>query len=323
MFYKLLTSRPLTCIRKQGLSTSPRSTSAVGFIGLGNMGRGMAKNLLEKGNLVVAFDTNANTMAEAVKLGVVAAKGPNEVAAKSSSILTMLPNNDAVIACYTEPGGILEGVQPGALLIDSSTIDPAVSRAMSEAASAKGAIFVDAPVSGGVNAAAAGTLTFMVGADKDEHFAAAQKILAHMGKSITHCGQVGTGQAVKICNNMLLAISMIGVSETMNLGINLGLDPKLLASILGSATGRCWSVDTYNPVPGVLPNVPSSNNYQGGFGSALMLKDLGLAQDAANRTGSATPLGSLSLQMYRIMCNAGFAGKDFSSAFQFIKNSPK
>ena len=133
---------------------------------------------------------------------------------------------------------------------------------MAEAAKEKGAIFVDAPVSGGVNAAAAGTLTFMVGADKVEEFEAAQKILAFMGKSITHCGQVGTGQAVKICNNMLLAISMIGVSETMNLGINLGLDPKLLTSILSSATGRCWSVDTYNPVPGVMPNVPSSNSYQ-------------------------------------------------------------
>ncbi len=159
----------------------------------------------------------------------------------------------------------------------------------------------------------------MVGAPSEDDFATAKAILGQMGAKIIHCGDVGTGGAVKICNNMLLAISMIGVSETMNLGVNLGLDPKLLSEILGSATGRCWSVDTYNPVPGVMPNVPSSNGYKGGFGASLMLKDLGLSQDAATRTGSSTPLGSLALHMYRIMCNSGYAEKDFSSAYEFLQ----
>merc|ERR550539_699007 len=163
----------------------------------------------------------------------------------------------------------------------------------------------------------------MVGAPSAKDFDQAKDILQHMGKAIIHCGDVGTGGAVKICNNMLLAVSMIGVSETMNLGINLGLDPKLLAEILSSATGRCWSVDTYNPCPGVLPNVPSSNEYKGGFGTALMTKDLGLAQDAATRAQSATPLGSLAHQIYRVMCNAGYADKDFSAAFQFLKEEEK
>lgn len=291
--------------------------SSVGFIGLGNMGRGMAKNLTEKGQSVVAFDTDAQAFKG---LDVQKASCPEEVAEKCRQIVTMLPNNEAVRQVYTGPKGVLSAVQQGAFLIDSSTIDPALSKEMAQLAAKAGAeAFVDAPVSGGVNAAAAGTLTFMVGASKNEHFKKAESILEMMGKNITHCGDVGTGQAVKICNNMLLAVSMIGVSETMNLGINLGLDPKLLSSILSSATGRCWSVDTYNPVPGVMPNVPSSNNYQGGFGASLMLKDLGLAQDAATRTNTSTPLGSLALHMYRIMCNSGYDGKDFSSAFEFLQ----
>merc|ERR1712066_1028052 len=163
----------------------------------------------------------------------------------------------------------------------------------------------------------------MEGAARESDFESARALLEDMGKNIIYCGEVGTGGAVKICNNMLLAVSMIGVSETMNLGINLGLDKKLLAQILSSATGRCWSVDTYNPVPGVMENVPSSNDYKGGFGSALMLKDLGLSQDAATRAQAATPLGSLSHQLYRVMCKAGYSEKDFSSAFQFLREDQK
>merc|ERR1712066_379728 len=159
----------------------------------------------------------------------------------------------------------------------------------------------------------------MEGAARESDFESARAVLEMMGKAIIHCGDVGTGGAVKICNNMLLAVSMIGVSETMNLGINLGLDPKLLAEILSSATGRCWSVDTYNPCPGVMPNVPSSNDYKGGFGSSLMLKDLGLSQDAATRTNTSTPMGSLAMHIYRIMCNSGYDNKVFGSAFDFLK----
>ncbi|MBN3287037.1 3HIDH protein, partial [Polyodon spathula] len=153
----------------------------------------------------------------------------------------------------------------------------------------------------------------------EEEFTAVQELLTCMGTNVVYCGEVGTGQAAKICNNMLLAISMIGTAETMNLGIRLGLDPKLLSKILNMSSGRCWSSDTYNPVPGVMEGVPSANNYQGGFGTTLMTKDLGLAQDSATNTKTAIPLGSLSHQIYRVMCARGYAQKDFSSVFQFLR----
>lgn len=295
---------------------SAPANNTVGFIGLGNMGKGMAENLVTKGHPVLAFDVTAEAVSDIVGKGAQGASGPAQVAAGSERVVTMLPNNAIVEAVYKE---VLDNATSGSLLIDCSTVDPALSKQLSQEAQAKGCQFVDAPVSGGINAASAGTLTFMVGAESEETFAAAEILLKNMGAKITHCGGVGTGGAVKICNNLLLAISMIGTSEAMNLGIKLGLDPKLLASIMGSATGRCWSVDTYNPCPGVLDNVPSSNDYRGGFGTALMTKDLGLAQDAATRTNAATPLGSVAHQMYRVMCNAGYAEKDFSSAFQFLR----
>eukprot|EP00069_Balaena_mysticetus_P005483 bmy_18206T0 len=170
----------------------------------------------------------------------------------------------------------------------------------------------------GVGAARSGNLTFMVGGVEEE-FAAAQELLGCMGSNVVHCGAVGTGQAAKICNNLLLAISMIGTAEAMNLGIRLGLDPKLLAKILNMSSGRCWSSDTYNPVPGVMDGVPSANNYQGGFGTTLMAKDLGLAQDSATGTKSPILLGSQAHQIYRIMCAKGYSKKDFSSVFQFLR----
>jgi len=295
---------------------SAPANNTVGFIGLGNMGKGMAENLVTKGHAVLAYDVTAEAVSDIVGKGAQGASGPAQVAAGSERVVTMLPNNAIVETVYKE---VLDNARSGSLLIDCSTVDPALSKQLSQEAQAKGCQFVDAPVSGGINAASAGTLTFMVGAESEETFAAAEVLLKNMGAKITHCGGVGTGGAVKICNNLLLAISMIGTSEAMNLGIKLGLDPKLLASIMGSATGRCWSVDTYNPCPGVLDNVPSSNEYRGGFGTALMTKDLGLAQDAATRTKAATPLGSVAHQMYRVMCNAGYAEKDFSSAFQFLR----
>jgi len=309
--------QPLIIMAARGVRQySAPANNTVGFIGLGNMGKGMAENLVTKGHPVLAYDVTAEAVSDIVGKGAQGASGPAQVAAGSERVVTMLPNNAIVETVYKE---VLDNARSGSLLIDCSTVDPALSKQLSQEAQAKGCQFVDAPVSGGINAASAGTLTFMVGAESEETFAAAEILLKNMGAKITHCGGVGTGGAVKICNNLLLAISMIGTSEAMNLGIKLGLDPKLLASIMGSATGRCWSVDTYNPCPGVLDNVPSSNDYRGGFGTALMTKDLGLAQDAATRTKAATPLGSVAHQMYRVMCNAGYAEKDFSSAFQFLR----
>ena len=190
----------------------------------------------------------------------------------------MLPTSINAIEAYSGANGILKKVKKGSLLIDSGTIDPMVSKELAKEVEKMGAVFMDAPVSGGVGAARSGNLTFMVGGVEEE-FAAAQELLGCMGSNVVHCGDVGTGQAVKICNNLLLAISMIGTAEAMNLGIRLGLDPKLLAKILSMSSGRCWSSDTYNPVPGVMDGVPLANNYQGGFGTTLMAKDLGLAQD--------------------------------------------
>uniref|UniRef100_A0A8C5W024 3-hydroxyisobutyrate dehydrogenase, mitochondrial n=1 Tax=Microcebus murinus TaxID=30608 RepID=A0A8C5W024_MICMU len=212
----------------------------------------------------------------------------------------------------------INAIEKDSLLIDSGTIDPAVSKELAKEVEKMGAVFMDAPVSGGVGAARLGNLTFMVGGVEDA-FAAAQELLGCMGSSLVYCGAVGTERAAKTCNNMLLAISMIGTAEAMNLGIGLGLDPKLLAKNLNMSSGRCWSSATYKPVPGVMEGVPSANDYQGGFGTTLMAKDLGLAQDSATSTKSPILLGSLAHQLYRMMCPKGYSKKDFSSVFQFLR----
>merc|ERR1711970_580555 len=201
---------------------------------------------------------------------------------------------------------------------DVSEENLAVAKKMAHLCDEKRTIFMDSPVSGGVGAATAGTLSFMLGGPKTE-IEAASSILEFMGAKIFPCGDVGTGQVAKICNNMMLGISMAGISETLNLGTNLGLDPKVLSAIINAASGRCWSSDTYNPVPGVIPTVPSSNGYKGGFGTTLMTKDLGLAQDAATASRSPIPLGSIAHQTYRLMsADARFADKDFSSVYAFL-----
>uniref|UniRef100_A0A672I347 3-hydroxyisobutyrate dehydrogenase, mitochondrial n=1 Tax=Salarias fasciatus TaxID=181472 RepID=A0A672I347_SALFA len=321
---------------------SMASKTQVGFVGLGNMGNPMAKNLLKHGYPVIATDVFPESCKDLQELGAQIVDNPAEVADKADRIITMLPSSPNVIDVYTGPNGILKKVKKGSLLIDSSTIDPAVSKEMAAAAEKMGAVFMDAPVSGGVGAASSGKLTFMVGGAEEE-FTAAKELLSCMGANVVYCEtHVGQElrlmyssidcltylltiygllllQAAKICNNMLLAIGMIGTSETMNLGIRLGLDPKLLAKILNMSSGRCWSSDTYNPVPGVMEGVPSGNNYQGGFGTQLMAKDLGLAQNTATNTKTPVPLGSLAHQIYRMMCARGYASKDFSSVFQFLR----
>ncbi|KAL7829893.1 hypothetical protein AOLI_G00307780 [Acnodon oligacanthus] len=294
------------------------SKTPVGFIGLGNMGTPMAKNLLKNGYPVIATDAFPESCKELQDSGAQILDSPAEVAEKADRIITMLPSSPNVIEVYTGSNGILKKVKKGTLLIDSSTIDPAVSKEMALAAEKMGAVFMDAPVSGGVGAASLAKLTFLVGGVEEE-FNAAQELLTCMGANVVYCGQVGSGQAAKICNIMLLAIGMIGTAETMNLGIRLGLDPKLLAKILNMSSGRCWSSDSYNPVPGVMEGVPSANNYQGGFSTTLMAKDLGLAQNTATNTRTPVLLGSLAHQVYRTMCARGYANKDFSSIFQFLR----
>ncbi|XP_046549667.1 3-hydroxyisobutyrate dehydrogenase, mitochondrial-like [Haliotis rubra] len=315
------TSKCTSFVRLFSGSAPLSSQQPVGFVGLGLMGNHMARNLIKKGYPLIVYDVSKDAVEGLRKDGATVAASPADVAAATNNIVSMLPESVHVETVYAGDNGIFSKLQKGSLLIDSSTIDPAVSQTMAQVAESKGATFVDAPVSGGVNAARDALLTFMVGGS-DAGFSAAKAYLELMGKNVVHCGPVGTGQAAKICNNMLLGISMIGTSETMNLGMKF-MFPKLLAKILNMSSGRCWSSEVYNPVPGVVDGVPSSNNYQGGFGSALMAKDLGLAQSAATASKSATPLGSAAHQIYRTMVNHGFGGKDFSSAFKFLQGDEK
>ncbi|GGK08891.1 3-hydroxyisobutyrate dehydrogenase [Pseudomonas matsuisoli] len=285
----------------------------IGFIGLGNMGAPMARNLIRAGHTLTVFDLSAPAVAELVDAGATGADSPTDVAhANVDIIITMLPASAHVKSVYLGESGLLSTVDPQVLLIDSSTIDPISAREVARAASANGNSLLDAPVSGGTGGAAAGTLTFMVGGTENE-FEKARPILACMGKNIVHCGASGNGQVAKVANNMLLGISMIGVAEAMALGTRLGMDAKVLASIINTSSGRCWSSDTNNPFPGVLENVPASRGYSGGFGTDLMLKDLGLATDAARAIRQPVILGALAQQLYQQFSSGGNGGLDFSA----------
>jgi len=254
---------PCTTLLVRSFSaTSTNMSDVVGFIGLGNMGSHMARNLLKKKIKVIVCDVNAVAVTALKEAGASSVESPEELGSQTKTIVSMLPSSPNVYSVYAGKKGIFNTVQEGSLLLDCSTIDPDVSREMEKEAALKGATFMDCPVSGGVVAARDALLTFMVGGKKFED---AQKILHHMGKNIINCGPIGTGGAAKICNNMLLAVSMIGTAETMNLGLRLGLEPKLLAKIINSSSGRCWSSEVYNPCPGVVMGIPSANNYQGGF----------------------------------------------------------
>ncbi|KAK0157381.1 hypothetical protein PV328_011129 [Microctonus aethiopoides] len=296
-----------------------RNFSNVGFVGLGNMGNSMAKNLLKKGHKLTVYDTNKSVVMNLIEAGARGASSAEELSKESNIVITMLPTNDHVWDSYTGEKGLLRGAQKNTIFIDSSTIDPLMSQKISIETLKKGAKFLDGPVSGGVVGARDGTLTFMVGGNEDV-YKCAKSVLEAMGTRIVHCGDVGMGQVAKLCNNMLLAISMIGVSEVVNLADRLGLDPKVMLSILNTSTGRCWSSEIYPPIPGVIDTVPSSNNYQGGFMTSLMTKDLGLAQSAATRSNTAIPLGSLAHQIYRILMSHGHEQKDFSVVYQYFKN---
>jgi 3-hydroxyisobutyrate dehydrogenase len=293
----------------------------VAFIGLGNMGSRMAANLLKKGHRLSVFDVHAPAAAKLKALGATVAASPADAARGADAVVTMLPSSPHVRDVF-ERDGVFEACRAKRpLLVDSSTIDPAVSRALAERARRDfgGMRLVDAPVSGGVGGAEAGTLTFMVGAEGAGDFEAARPLLEGMGKNIVRCGGDGTGQVAKLCNNLVLAISMSAVSEAMNLGVNLGADAKVLAGVINSSSGRCWSSDTYNPVPGVMPGVPSSRGYSGGFGSALMAKDLGLALDAARAAGAPLPTGSAAAALYAMLLAHGKGEKDFSVVYEFLR----
>lgn len=285
----------------------------IGFIGLGNMGAPMAHNLLKAGHQLSVFDLNAAAVENLVGAGALPVDSPTAVALGNAElIITMLPAAAHVKSVYLGENRLIASSRAGVMLIDCSTIDPHSAREVAKAAAEHGNPMLDAPVSGGTGGAAAGTLTFMVGGT-DADFDRAQPILAAMGKNIVHCGAAGNGQVAKVANNMLLGISMIGVAEAMALGVALGMDAKTLAGVINTSSGRCWSSDTYNPFPGVLDNVPSSRGYSGGFGSDLMLKDLGLATEAAEQVRQPVILGALAQQLYQSFSAQGHGGLDFSA----------
>ena len=295
-----------------------RHASTVGFIGVGNMGSNMVANLLKNGRKVVAFDVNPEALQSVAKQGATSGSSVADVARQSDHLITMLPTPDIVKQTYRGPDGIVANSKKGSILIDSSTVGPDTPRELAPEAQAAGLTFVDAPVTGAVPAARAGTLTFLVGGTEAE-CAAVRDVLLAMGKHVVHCGATGTGQVAKVCNNMCLAINMISTAETLALAQRLGLSPELMTSILNISSGRSWCSEIYNPVPNVADNVPSNNNYEGGFMVDLLAKDLTLAQHSASQVKAPLPLGGQALQVYTTMSTNGMGRKDFSSVFQFLK----
>jgi 3-hydroxyisobutyrate dehydrogenase len=288
----------------------------IAFIGLGNMGGPMAANLAKAGHKVAGFDLQAASLQDAAGKGVTPAVSAAEAVKDADVVVTMLPAGKHVTGLYKD--AILGAAKAGALLIDSSTIDMESAREAHKLAAGKGLLSLDAPVSGGVGGATAGTLTFMCGGTA-EAFARAKPVLEAMGRKVLHCGAAGAGQAAKICNNMILGISMIAVGEAFVLGEKLGLDHQALFDVVSTSSGQCWSVSTYCPVPGPVPTSPANNEYKPGFAAGLMLKDLRLAKEAAEMVGADTALGHMAEAIYGQFDQAGHAGLDFSAIIQAIR----
>ena len=289
--------------------------SNIAFIGLGNMGGPMAINLVKKDHTVIGFDLSQSALEALVSAGGQISDSAIAAAKNADVIISMLPSGKHVAELYSEE--FISQLKPDTLIIDSSTIDAVTARSVAELAVSKGCKMIDAPVSGGTAGAQAGTLTFIVGG-KTKDYEKARPILKCMGQNIFHAGDSGAGQVAKICNNMLLAIHMIGTSEAINLGVRHGLEPKILSEIMQKSSGRNWSLEVYNPYPGVMENAPSSREYSGGFAVDLMTKDLGLAAEAGLETRTSTPLGNAALNLYRIWSEAGNGTSDFSSIIQFL-----
>lgn len=289
----------------------------IAFIGLGNMGLPMAQNLARAGFAVSGFDLAAGQIDALVEAGGQRAASAAAAVATADAVVTMLPASRHVEAAYLGDDGVLATAPPGTLLIDCSTIAPEAARKVAAAAAAQGLAMVDAPVSGGTGGAQAGTLTFMVGGDMAA-LERARPLLEKMGKNIFHAGASGTGQTVKVCNNMLLGILMAGTSEALRLGMANGMAPAVLSEIMAKSSGRNWVLELYNPCPGVMENAPASRGYRGGFGTDLMLKDLGLAVENSLSVGGSVPLGALVRNLYDLHSKAGNGALDFSSIFNLL-----
>ncbi|MBM3569511.1 MAG: 3-hydroxyisobutyrate dehydrogenase [Alphaproteobacteria bacterium] len=288
----------------------------IAFLGLGNMGGPMARNLIKAGHQVTGYDPVPAAIETAAKAGARKAGSIAEAVSGAEAVVTMLPAGAQVREAYA---AIVAATPKGTLLIDSSTIDVASARAVEKLAADKGHDMVDAPVSGGVGGAEAATLTFMVGGSA-RAFERAKPLLEKMGKTIVHAGAPGNGQAAKICNNMILGVAMIGTCEAFALAEKLGLPAQTLFDISSKSSGQSWSMTSYCPVPGPVPTSPANRDYKPGFTAAMMLKDLKLAQEAAQAAGAATPLGASAAQLYGLFCNAGQAGADFSGIIRMLRS---
>ncbi|HME26263.1 MAG TPA: 3-hydroxyisobutyrate dehydrogenase [Acetobacteraceae bacterium] len=297
--------------------------ATIGFIGLGNMGAPMVANLVKAGHSVRGFDINTNAVQALASAGVQAAHSAAEAARGADVVITMLPAGEHVREVWLHQGGLIEAVKGATpLLIDCSTIDVESARTVTEAAHAAGFEMLDAPVSGGVGGATAAALTFMVGGSETA-FARGLPVLQAMGRNIVHAGGPGAGQAAKICNNMMLAINMVGVSEGFLLARKLGLDWDRLFQIASTSSGQSWALSNYCPAPGPVPAAPSNRDYAAGFMAALMLKDVKLSQAAADAVGSPTPLAAHALSFYQAVVDAGDGSKDFSVVFRWLEAQPR
>lgn len=292
----------------------------IAFLGLGNMGCPMAANLVKAGHEVFGYDPQAGAGAAAKKVGVNVVSDAIASLRDAEIVITMLPAGKFVVDAYTGASGLLTAARPGTLFVDCSTIDVAAARLVAQAARKQGFSALDAPVSGGVVGATAATLTFMVGGERDA-YESARPILGAMGKKVVHCGGSGAGQAAKVCNNMILGVSMIAVAEAFALADKLGLDRQALFDVASTSSGQCWALTTYCPVPGPVPASPANHDYKPGFSAALMSKDLKLSQEAAQEGGVATPLGASASQIYTLMQTHGYGDRDFSAVFEFLSRS--
>lgn len=296
--------------------------ATIGFVGLGHMGLPMATNLVKMGHQVTGYDLQESCKSQFRQMGGLIAGSIHEVAKEKEVLITMLQTGQQVLQVCHGPKGLFQNARHHTLFIDCSTIDVSSSKNIHQLAKANHLFVVDAPVSGGMAGAAAGTLTFMVGGD-DQDFTMAKPILSAMGSRIIHTGEAGSGQAAKICNNMILGISMIAVSEALTLGEKLGISPHKLFEVVSHSSGQCWSMTSYIPIAGILDNVPANHDYKPGFAAAMMLKDLLLSQDAAHSAKINTPLGAQSTALYQKFINEGFGDLDFSAIIKLIAQDHK
>lgn len=292
--------------------------SKIAFIGLGNMGGPMALNLISSGHELTVYDLNKDVVNKVVQAGAGSSSSAINAITNADVVISMLPNGGIVKSLYLGKNGLINSLSSEVLVIDSSTIAADDARFVHQACESKGIEMVDAPVSGGTAAAESGNLTFICGGEQTA-YERAKPILEAMGKNIFHAGSTGAGQVAKICNNMLLAIHMLGTSEALNMGTRQGLDPAVLSEIMKASSGNNWSLQVYNPFPQVMPSTPASNNYEGGFMVNLMSKDLGLAQELASKSKSPIPLGSAAAQLYELHKYNGMGDKDFSSIIQLLQ----